>query len=190
MNLAHVHLLLNHFPTIGFGIGLGLFLVGLIGKNDYLQRVSFVIFFLIALIAMPTYMSGNAAQEVLQDEPAVSQNLVRAHEDAALVAFILMEITGFVAWLGLWQFRLISRLASWNVAAVLVLGIASFGLMAKAANLGGEIRHPEIVQAQVVQAQQTDSGLGNPPLAVRPVLRQHAALHRQRLLKALHKSPH
>jgi uncharacterized membrane protein len=148
MNLAHIHLLLNHFPTIGFGIGLGLFLVGLIGKNDYLQRVSFVIFFLIALLAIPTYMSGNAAQEVLKDTPEVSQSLIRVHEDAALLAFVVMQITGFVAWLGLWQFRLISRLASWSTASVLLLSIVTFGLMARAANIGGEIRHPEILAAQ------------------------------------------
>src|SRR4051812_45229086 len=108
MNLAHVHLLLNHFPTIGFGIGLGLFLVGLIGKNNYLQQVSFVVLFLIALLAIPTYMSGNAAQEIVKERPEVSAGLVMAHEDAALLAFIFMEITGFLAWLGLWQFRLIS----------------------------------------------------------------------------------
>jgi len=30
MNLAHLHLLLNHFPTIGFGIGLGLFVIALL----------------------------------------------------------------------------------------------------------------------------------------------------------------
>jgi hypothetical protein len=156
MNLAHVHLLLNHFPTIGFGIGLGLFLVGLIGKNDYLQRVSFVIFFLIALLAIPTYMSGNAAQEVLKDTPEVSQNLIRQHEDAALLAFVLMQITGFVAWLGLWQFRLISRLASWSIASVVLLSIVTFGLMARAANIGGEIRHPEILAAQ-----ETGAGTGS-----------------------------
>ncbi len=57
MNLAHLHLLLNHFPTIGFGIGLGLFLVSLFGKNEELKRASLVILFLIAVIAIPTYLS-------------------------------------------------------------------------------------------------------------------------------------
>ena len=64
-NLAHIHLLLNHFPTIGFGIGLGLFLVGLFGKNTELKRASLVILFLIAVIAIPTYVSGAAALDKL-----------------------------------------------------------------------------------------------------------------------------
>ena len=29
MNLAHVHLLLNHVPTVGFGVGLGLLVLSL-----------------------------------------------------------------------------------------------------------------------------------------------------------------
>ncbi len=149
MNLAHVHLLLNHFPTIGFGIGLGLFLIALAGKNEDLKRASLVIFFLIAVVAIPTYLSGSAAQEVLKDRTDVSLALIRAHEDAALLGFVLMEITGFVAWLGLWQFRLISRTPRWAVQAVLLLSIVSFGLMARAANMGGEIRHPEIQSVQL-----------------------------------------
>ena len=65
-------------------------------------------------------------------------------KDAALVAFVFMGITGFASWLGLWQFRRFSHASGWTLSAVLVLSIVSFGLMARAANLGGEISHPEI----------------------------------------------
>jgi uncharacterized membrane protein len=147
MNPAHIHLLLNHFPTVGFGIGLGLFLVALVGKNEELKRASLVILFLIAAVAIPTYMSGNAAQELLKDRTDVSQALIRAHEDAALLGFVLMEITGFIAWIGLWQFRLLSRVPRWSSTAVLLLAIVAFTFMARAANIGGEIRHPEIQAA-------------------------------------------
>ncbi len=152
MNLAHIHLLLNHFPTIGFGIGLGLFLVALIGKNEELKRTSLVIFFLISALAIPTYLSGNAALETLcngtkECPPGVSLAAIREHEDAALWGFAFMELTGFIAWLGLWQFRLIKRAPGWNVATVFVLSILTFAVLARAANLGGEIRHPEIQSA-------------------------------------------
>src|SRR5438067_1157039 len=147
MNMAHVHLLLNHFPTIGFGIGLGLILVSVIGKKEQLMRASLVIFLLVAALGIPTYLSGNAAQELLQDRTDISQTLVRAHEDAALLGFVFMEITGFIAWLSLWQFRLISRMPRWSIPPVLILSLVTFGLMARAANIGGEIRHPEIQAA-------------------------------------------
>ena len=111
MNLAHIHLLLNHFPTIGTIIGIGLFLVGLAAKSNDLKRASLVVFLGIALVTLPTYMSGNAAQEVICKgqpkgpckDPGVSKALIEKHEGAALLAFAFMEFTGAFAWLGLWQ---------------------------------------------------------------------------------------
>ena len=147
MNLAHVHLLLNHFPTVGFSVGLGVYLIGLIGNSNDLKRASLVIFFLIALLAIPTYLTGNAAQEAIAETPGVSQTLIESHESAALLAFVFMEMVGFIAWLGLWQYRRIARLPKWNLTAVLVLSLLTFALMANAANIGGEIRHPEIQAA-------------------------------------------
>jgi uncharacterized membrane protein len=143
--LAHVHLLLNHFPTVGFSIGLGLFVLGILAKSDDLKRASFVIFFIIALLLIPTYMTGKAAEQAVVGREGVSEVVISTHQDAALLAFVFMEITGFLAWLGLWQYRRTSRTANWNVPAVLVLSLVTFGLMARAANIGGEIRHPEIM---------------------------------------------
>jgi len=143
MNLAHVHLLLNHFPTIGFGIGIALYVAAMIGKKDDLKRASLVILFLIAAVAIPTYMSGNAAEEVLKDK-GIRSSLIRAHEDAAMWAFLVMEITGFLAWLSLWQYRLMRRVAGWTTPVILILSLISFAAMARTANLGGEIRHSEI----------------------------------------------
>jgi hypothetical protein len=65
MDPAHVHLLLNHVPTVGFVIGLILFVSSLIAKNAELKRASLVVFVGIALVTIPTYVSGNAAEEVL-----------------------------------------------------------------------------------------------------------------------------
>jgi uncharacterized membrane protein len=145
MNLAHVHLLLNHFPTVGFGVGLAIFIFALLGKNEELKRTGFIVFVIMALLAFAAYVSGNAAQMVLKGREGVSDAVIKAHQDAALLAFISMEITGALAWLALWQYRQTSRTQAWTTTAVLVLSIVSFGLMAQTANLGGEIRHPEIV---------------------------------------------
>src|ERR1051326_65720 len=147
MNLAHVHLLLNHFPTIGFGIGLGLFLVSLVGKSLDTQRASLVIFFLTAALTITTYVSGSDARDALKDMPGVSAVTIDAHETAALIAFGFMQLTGFFAWIGLWMWKRLGRLAGWNAAVVLVLAVVTFGLMARAANIGGAIRHSELQNA-------------------------------------------
>jgi hypothetical protein len=148
MDLAHIHLLLNHFPTIGYIIGGGLFVLSLITKSDDLKRASLVVLLGIALIAIPTYMSGNGAQEAIKSLPGVSKSLIETHEGAALVAIGFMLFTGAFAWLGLWQFRRLARIPTWNLAVILVLTLVSLGLMARASNLGGEIRHGEIRAGQ------------------------------------------
>jgi len=98
----------------------------------------------VATVAIATYVTGNGAESVIKGRPDVSQIAIRAHEDAALLAFTFMEVTGFFAWLALWQWRRVPHLAGWNVPVVLILAVASFLLMARAATLGGEITHAEI----------------------------------------------
>src|SRR5450631_2308180 len=152
MDLTHIHLLLNHFPTVGTIIGLGLLLVSVLGKSNDLKRAGLVVFLGLGLLTVATYVSGNAAQATICvatsatlpcTDPTVSRALIGAHEGAALIAFIVLEITAAFAWLGLWQMRRRSHLPNWNMALVLLLAIVTFGLMARAANIGGEIRHPE-----------------------------------------------
>jgi uncharacterized membrane protein len=147
-DLAHVHLLLNHFPTIGAILGLGLLLLAFARRNDHLQKVSLEVFFLIALATLPVYVSGVAAQQTLKDQAGVSAAAIATHQDAALLAFIVMEITGAVAWLGLWQFRRIGGPTATTMSAVLLLSVVTMAVMARAANLGGDIRHPEILAGQ------------------------------------------
>src|SRR2546427_7629361 len=156
MNLAHLHLLLNHFPTIGTMVAIGLFVASLIAKNDDLKRTSLGIFFVIALISLPTYVTGNAAQALIKGQAGVSAVLMAKHQDAALLAFVFMEITGLVSWLVLWQYRRQLRMSQSNLAAVLVLSAVTFGLMAWASNIGGEVPHPGIPAAE----EETGRGAG------------------------------
>lgn len=152
MDLAHLHLLLNHFPTIGTIMGGGLFVLSLITNSDDLKRASLVVLLGISLIAIPTYISGNGAQDAVKSLPGVSKTLIETHEGAALVALGFIEVTGAFAWLGLWQFRRLARVPNWNLAVILVLTAVTLGLMARASNLGGEIRHGEIRAEQRIVA--------------------------------------
>lgn len=145
MNLAHLHLLLNHVPTVGFAVGLCLFLAALLQRDEKLQRVSLGILFAVAVLCIPVYITGVAASEIMQDRPGISAELTAAHQDAALSAFALMELTGGLAWLALWQFRRHAQAPRPVLVAIVLLAVAAFALMAQAANLGGGIRHPEIV---------------------------------------------
>ena len=153
MNLAHIHLLLNHWPIIGAFVGLFLFLVAFFANSDDLKQTSLAFFTLIALLAIPTYMSGDIANEVLKASTPLPQELINTHRGAALLSLIFMEITGAVALIGLWQFSRMSRpapglVARWNSAVVLLFSIVTVGLMTATGNTGGAIRHPEIFSGQ------------------------------------------
>ena len=158
----HLHLLLNHFPTVGFCVGAILFAVAFLGRNKELARAGLAVTFLIAVLSIAVYVSGSAAEDGIcppgaECLPGVSKAAIAAHEDAAILGFILMELTGAAAFLGLWQIRRGHALSTAAGVAVLVLSAASFLGMARAAAIGGEIRHPEI-QAGPSAA---DSGAGS-----------------------------
>src|SRR5687768_4454755 len=148
MNLAHLHLLLNHWPIIGAFIGLGLLLVSMLAKSDDGKRLSLGGFTLLALVTIPTYVSGSAAEIAVAGQPGVQDALIRTHEGIALVAFALMQLTGAVAWYGLWRSRRRPRPSEGNIVVVLLLAIGTVALMALAGNTGGEIRHPEVRSTQ------------------------------------------
>ena len=52
MNVPHLHLILNHVPTIGTAVALGLLLLSLLRRNQQLTRVAFEVFCVVALIVM------------------------------------------------------------------------------------------------------------------------------------------
>jgi uncharacterized membrane protein len=144
MDYAHVHIILNHFPTIGTTIGLGLFIASFVTKSQELRTAGLVVMFLMALLGIPTYLTGSAAQGIISGNTGVSDAAIEAHQNAAMLAFTFMSITGILAWLGLWQYRRFSALPGWNLTAILLLGLLTVGLMVNTGNLGGEINHPEI----------------------------------------------
>jgi len=150
MNLAHVHLLLNHWPILGSLITLALFIVSLISNRDDLKQISLALFALFALVSIPTYISGSGAQAAVKDTPDVSMELIETHQGAALLAFIFMELTGGASLVGLMRYCRTNK-NPWsssptksNLSIVLLLALATAGLMAIAGNTGGDIRHAEI----------------------------------------------
>lgn len=143
-NVAHLHLLLNHVPTVGSVIGVGLLLLSLVRRNDHLTHASLEVFFIVALLTLPAYLTGVAAQDAVEGGEGVTQQIIDLHHDAAMVAFLLMQLTGAAAWVALWQFRRRGHPAGWSVPAVLLLAVLTLVVTGRAATLGGEIRHQEI----------------------------------------------
>ena len=144
MDTTHLHLLLNHVPTIGFVVALGFYIVSFIGKSDHLKQASLVLMVGIAFLTIPTYVTGNAAWNHIQNLDEMHQTAAETHEGAAFLAMVAIQITGALAFLGLWSLRRTGELSSASTAVIFIFAAVSFVLVAGAANLGGEIRHTEI----------------------------------------------
>jgi hypothetical protein len=136
---------MNHVPTIGSVAALGVLLLGYVRRNDHLKHVGLEVLFIVALLTLPVYVSGVAGYFEIKNRPDVSVDAIKIHQDVALFGFGWMMITGFVAWIALWQWRRHGRPGRGLVAASTLLLVMTLVVMGRAANLGGEIRHPEIL---------------------------------------------
>jgi hypothetical protein len=152
LNAAHLHLVLNHVPTLGAFVAVGLLLMALIRRNEALQQIGLEVLFIIALVALPVFVTGAAARPALKNGPAFSDTAVRAHLDAAIYGFTVIELAGFAAWLALFQSSRHGRAARSVVTAATLLLVVGLLLMGRAATLGGEIRHPEMLTAAASSA--------------------------------------
>jgi len=144
MNWAHVHLIINHIPVIGIGLLILLFIGAIVRKNKGLITVALAFIILISLATIPVYLTGEPAEEVVEDMPGISEELIEEHEEQAEIAFILVEVAGGLALITLIARRYSDKLGQRLVILTLLVLIVSGGLIGWTANLGGKIHHEEI----------------------------------------------
>ena len=135
MNLAHLHLVMNHVPTLGAAVALGLLVLAFIRRNEHLMHAGLEVLFVIAVLTLPVYVSGVAALYEIRERPGISVDNISIHQDAALIGFTVMELAGFVGWVALWQSRRRGRSARGVVPAATLLLVVALAIMGRAANL-------------------------------------------------------
>ena len=165
MNAAHIHLLINHVPVIGTLFAL-LLLVAALPRHDT-SRARTALWMLVGLgiAAVAVFLTGEPAEEAIEQLPGVEEALIESHEEAALAATIALAALGTFALGALWWFRRRS-LPRWVVLAGTAGTLAVAGMMAWTANLGGQIRHTEIRSGAITTADSEGTG--------RPDTRQEA----------------
>lgn len=147
----HLHIVLNHFPLIGSVFVLGLLIASAYMKNDDMRRVSLILFVVLGLLAIPTYITGAAAGWAYQGRPDMSVQILDAHRDAALMAFVFIGLTGLVSWLVLWRERRYGRASTAGFYAVLALGIVALLTIVEAGSLGGTVLRPELREGAMAE---------------------------------------
>jgi len=144
MNLAHVHLLVNHIPVLGVALGLVVLALAATRHHTVVARCALVLFVISALAAIPTYLTGEPAEDLVESAAGDVEAWVEPHEEAALISLVLVEGLGVLSIIGLWMSRDRPTLTRGVMALVLVLAAITAGSLTWTANLGGQIRHSEI----------------------------------------------
>ena len=144
MNQAHIHLIVNHVPIVGSLFALVLLGAGLLRKNETLTQAGLVAVLAAGLLCLPAQLTGEGAAQIVQDLPRVSRALIQAHEAAAELGFWALESAAALALFSLLLLKNASPKARLLALLTLLATVLSFGLLARAGNLGGQIRHTEI----------------------------------------------
>lgn len=144
MNAAHLHLALNHLPVVGLLFALALIVVALRTRSPELARVALWSLVVVAVLGLLAYLTGEGAEEVVERLAGVSEAAIESHEEAALVAVLLVGGLGALAGAGLWLQAQGDGLRRGFLVLTLAATLLVAGWMAWTANLGGRIRHAEI----------------------------------------------
>lgn len=154
MDTTHLHLLLNHFPIIGTLLGVGVMVYGYLTASNEVKKAALWIWILMALIAIPVFLTGEPAEESVEELAGVSERMIHEHEEAAELAIWMMEALGLLSLLTLLVFKARPALVKTLLPVTIVVSLLSFGTMARTGYLGGQIRHSEI------RSDRTDSPVG------------------------------
>ena len=156
MTWAHVHLAINHLPVILVPVAAAMLVTAWMRKSTDLTKAGLVILIVAAVSAGGAYLTGEPAESVVEDLPSVSDSAIEAHEEAALQAAVVTALAGLLAVGALATGHRPSGAPAWIAPATLVVAFVAAALLARTANLGGLISHPEI--------------RGPVPIALRPTM--------------------
>jgi hypothetical protein len=159
MNIAHIHLLLNHVPVIGTFIGIALIAWAILRRSTEVAKTALGLFILLAPIALVVYLTGDPAEHLVEHLPGVTDAAIEAHEEAATVAAIALGGLGVLTLWALVHFRR-RALPKGVVLVALAYSLGVGGLMAWTANLGGQIRHTEIRAGALPASARSAAGQG------------------------------
>lgn len=150
LNLAHVHLVLNHLPLLTLPIALVFFLFSSYKKNEEFKRFSLWVIIVTSLTVVPVFLTGEPAEEVIEHLPGISERLIKNHEEFAEVSFALTLLSSFIAFVLLLFSGRIIFLKKHGDKLVIISCLIALATLFYSANLGGRINHPEIKESSAI----------------------------------------
>jgi uncharacterized membrane protein len=161
MNQTHLHLLITHLPIFGSILGAVVLIHGLWTKSSHTQIAAYIVFIISSIGAGIAYLTGEAAEETVEDIQGVAKKMIEEHEEFAIIALVSLIILGSASIVALFLTLRKSPSAKTMSRVILLISFISFGLVTWTGYLGGQIRHTEINSNTTAQVQGGESKENN-----------------------------
>jgi uncharacterized membrane protein len=143
LSWPYAHLVINHFPVVLSISALGIAILGLLLKRRELWLTAMGALTTAGVFVYPVFLTGDKADHALNDPWYVRQDVIKAHDDAALFALWIILIAGAFAAYCWWRSvkRPADAIPTWMRAGVFVGALLAVSVVARTAYLGGKIVH-------------------------------------------------
>lgn len=157
MNPAHIHLMVNHVPLFAALFGGALLAYGLLKNERSLKSAGLILGVIAGLGGVAAVQSGERAEDIVEEYAGTNEAALEEHEEAAETtqwATILLGLASLTALL-IPEGRVTLRTRTeWLSIALFAVTLA---MVARTANLGGPIRHPEISSSGAVDMERAQA---------------------------------
>jgi hypothetical protein len=173
MNLAYLHVTINHLPIMGVPIALAVMVLGTWARNESVQKTALLLFVALGLATLAVFLAGRGGEDFVEHLAGVSEEAIERHERMAGIALFATEALALLSLVVFARFggpAMLSRgpeavtarsVPGWAVATVLVAGLVTAGVLGYTGKLGGQIRHVEFVPGGVPAAMHEDEHEGD-----------------------------
>lgn len=158
MDQTHLHLLITHLPIFGSILGSFVLGYGIWSKSNHTKIAAYLLFLIGAIGAGIAYITGEGAEETVENIQGVSESVIDQHADFALIALIGLIVLGIASLISIFSIYKNSSYVKTTAIATLIISLVSFTLVARTGYLGGQIRHTEISSGAVINAESQQNG--------------------------------
>jgi hypothetical protein len=129
---------------MGSFFGLMVLAAGMAINNTIVKRTGFVLLILTAVLTLPAFFTGEGAEEIVENLPGMTHEIIHEHEEMAELSLWLAELMGIFAAITLLLDFKQHKSTKLMTVATLAINLICIGTMVRTGNSGGEIRRPEI----------------------------------------------
>lgn len=147
MNAAHVHLMVNHLPLFAVLFGGGILALGLLRNDRTIKSIGLSFAIVAGVGAFVSVQSGERSEDLVEALSGTDTKALEVHEDAGKAAGWAAYLAALLALAALvvpTERETLKGRLEWATWAAFVVALV---MIARAADIGGAIRHPELVDS-------------------------------------------